>query len=213
MTTYASEKIKCSICGAVNEYSVLMSTNSFGSPDLDLRPPEMKRSTIGTWVQECPRCGYVAHRVDDDSSVDIEWIKSDDYFTCNGISFISDLAKRFYRHYMISIRDNKKEDACFALIHAAWACDDTGDRTNAVTCRKMAVPLIGQLIDNNHKNKENLRLMKADLLRRSCQFEKMIKEYSDVTFDEDIMNKVLAFEVEKAKKKDGECYTVRDVLG
>lgn len=37
---------KCAVCGKESEQITLASTNTFGSPDLDLRPPEMKRSTM-----------------------------------------------------------------------------------------------------------------------------------------------------------------------
>ena len=44
MTTMMREKSKCAIRKAVNEYSVITSTNTFGGgPDLDLRPAEMQR--------------------------------------------------------------------------------------------------------------------------------------------------------------------------
>lgn len=36
-----------------------MSYSIFGYPDLDFRPSEMLRGTMGCWVQECPYCGYI----------------------------------------------------------------------------------------------------------------------------------------------------------
>src|SRR5512136_2743094 len=49
---------KCAICGVKNKYFEVMSTNTFGYPDLDSRPSEMSRSTMNLWIQKCPRCGY-----------------------------------------------------------------------------------------------------------------------------------------------------------
>ncbi|MBR4908658.1 MAG: hypothetical protein IKZ43_06585 [Acidaminococcaceae bacterium] len=46
MTTMFRQKYKCAVCGAEQEFYGIASTNSFGSPDLDLRPPEMQRSTM-----------------------------------------------------------------------------------------------------------------------------------------------------------------------
>ena len=60
MTTMFRQKYKCAVCGTEKEFYGIASTNSFGSPDLDLRPPEMQRSTMGQWIQQCPKCGYVS---------------------------------------------------------------------------------------------------------------------------------------------------------
>ena len=58
MTTFYEEEQSCALCGAKSEHTSIGSTNSFGPQDLDLRPPEMERSTMAYWVQECPDCGY-----------------------------------------------------------------------------------------------------------------------------------------------------------
>ena len=42
--------ITCPICEHEFEIYQLASTNQMGSPDLDLRPPEMARSTMDTWT-------------------------------------------------------------------------------------------------------------------------------------------------------------------
>src|SRR5690349_6640199 len=60
MTTIIPQTITCSFCHTPSEQNLIGSTNSFGAPDLDTRPPEMMRSTMPLWVQECPHCGYVA---------------------------------------------------------------------------------------------------------------------------------------------------------
>ena len=63
MTTQNSVTIICTLCNKENEFTEIMSSNEFGSPDLDTRPPEMMRSTIFTWVQQCSRCGYCASNI------------------------------------------------------------------------------------------------------------------------------------------------------
>ena len=123
-TTIARRKYKCFVCGAEHEYSVIQSTNAFGSSDLDLRPPEMQRSTMRFWVQECPSCGYAASKVSDSCDVPAEFLKSKEYISCEGITFTSDLAKRFYRQYMILRESKKLPGAFYAVLHAAWSCDD-----------------------------------------------------------------------------------------
>jgi hypothetical protein len=58
MTTYAEETVVCGACGHAFTHGALNSTNAFGSPDLDPRPPEMQRSTMHAWIHRCPSCGY-----------------------------------------------------------------------------------------------------------------------------------------------------------
>ena len=43
MTSFTEIIEKCGICGTFTKHMVMLSTNSFGSPDLDLRPPGMER--------------------------------------------------------------------------------------------------------------------------------------------------------------------------
>ena len=47
MTTLVTEERKCVLCGKTNKHEIWISTNGFGAADLDTRPPEMMRSTIG----------------------------------------------------------------------------------------------------------------------------------------------------------------------
>ena len=211
MTTMMREKSKCAICKAVNEYSVITSTNTFGGgPDLDLRPAEMQRSTMGAWVQVCPNCGYVSANISDKHHVTKKWLQSENYLTCDGIDFASDLAKAFYRYYLINLEDKETEDAFFAILHCAWACDDKMDIENAKHCRELAIPLADELIAADFRNKDNLLVLKSDLMRRAGQFDELIEQYADVSFDDDLLDKILAFQIGKAKEKDDGCYRVED---
>ncbi|MGN0701942.1 MAG: hypothetical protein ACI4KL_02045 [Lentihominibacter sp.] len=211
MTSCFSEEYTCSVCGAKNKYRVIASTNALGSADLDLRPPEMQRSTMGMWVQECPDCGYVSGQVSDESTVTKQWLQSEEYVTCNGIDFKSDSAKKFFKYYMINLEDENQEDSFFAILHAAWACDDANDSENAKCCRKLAIPIAEELVDKKVDNADAILLMKADLLRRAEDFEALISEYCDIKFDNDIMNDILTFQLKKAGEKDSLCYRVEDV--
>lgn len=60
MTTFIEAIVTCACCGTATRRSLLGSTNAFGSPDLDTRPPPMQRDTLHTWVQHCGHCGYCA---------------------------------------------------------------------------------------------------------------------------------------------------------
>lgn len=212
MSSISMMELKCSVCGATNEYTVLLSTNTFGGgPDLDLRPAEMQRSTMHLWVHECPECGFISGDVTDLTTVTREWLRSEEYLSANGISFSSELAKRFYKYYMINLADENPQDAFYALLHAAWSCDDSNDEANAKYCRELAISLVSELIEKSSQDKDTLLVTKADLLRRSGQFDTLIREYASINFDDELLNQIIAFEIDKAKEQDTKCYRVEDV--
>ncbi len=211
MTTMKPRFFKCAVCGAEEMFYMLTSTNQFGSPDLDLRPAEMARSTMDQWVQECPSCGYVARYIMvDPGKVTREYLQSPEYAGCDGLQFKSDLAARFYRLSRVSLINGKTPDAYNALVHAAWACDDEQDENNAVHCRKAAIELADEIIDSMAagNEKQDKLLQKADLLRRSGQFERLIREYSEQQVQEEFYRPLFAFELDAARRKDTACHTI-----
>lgn len=204
-------EIICAVCGKKSTQTALASTNRFGPPDLDLRPPEMERSTMEWWIQECPYCGYVAKDISNETSITKEWLKNREYFSCENQPFKSNLAQKFYKQYMIAIKDEKNEAAFHSAIYAAWACDDVQDADNAIFCRKKALELFEKLIIEQEE-KEIFLLIRADLLRRTRQFDLLIVEYKEEDFSEEELRKIVAFQIKKAKQQDTACYTMADVL-
>ena len=119
MTTMMKVEEKCSVCGKISSFSVLSSSNSMGSPDLDLRPAPMYRYTINLWIHECPDCGYVAHDLSEEAPVPHEWLKTEEYRGCDGISFVSGLAEMFYKGIRYTCTPAKKEtpSISFTALH------------------------------------------------------------------------------------------------
>ncbi len=239
MTTMMRRICTCSVCGAENEISVLGSTNAFGSPDLDFRPAQMLRGTMYLWLQECRGCGYVSKDISAPAGLTRFWLKSQEYLTCDGIPFSSDLAKRFYREYLISAKEKRMEDSFFAILHAAWACDDLIDVENAMLCRKKALSILNGPLhsiwasadEKGEKNEDivahlrkrlrgqspnkgrSFMVMRADIMRRAGLFDELIEEYDSVHFREDNLNQIIRFQIERAKEKDAACYRIQDVTG
>ena len=202
------------MCGETHEFHVIGSTNTFGgTPDLDLRPPEMRRSTMSHWVQECPTCGYVSSCIDAETTIDAKFLKTPEYLTCDGVNFESALAARFYKYYKISLRDGKPRNAFFAILHAAWACDDYRDDANAAHCRQLSLSLLSGMMDSAADEKETLSLIQADIMRRAGLFDEMKSRYADVRYSQNLLNQILEFELSCAEKRDAGCYTVSDVTG
>ena len=188
------------------------STNAFGSPDLDLRPPEMERSTMNVWIQECENCHYVSLNLSEKCPVPVSYIRSDGYLNCDGYAFKSDLARRFYRQHKIKMLAGDLQQAFDALLYAAWVCDDAQDKANAKAMRELCIPLATFLISTEEKKRDNLLLIKADLLRRAGRFDDLLAEYENVRFNDDVMNNVLKFQLLKAKERDDACYTIEQAV-
>ena len=211
MTMINDIERECSVCGEKSMQPTLMSTNSWGYPDLDLRPPEMQRSTMHVWIQECPNCGYVAGRLTDELEIPKDFLKSDEYLNCEGNDFKSDLSKRFYKLHMIGRESGNVEKAFYGLRNCIWECDDVQDEL-AVEMRKRAVELADELFKRDTEDKELIILMKADFLRRSGQFDRLIEEYENITLDDGNSDRVLRYQIEKAKEQDDECYTTEEIF-
>lgn len=211
MTMIHEFEKKCSVCGETSMHPVLMSTNSWGAPDLDLRPAPMQRDTMDTWLDECPHCGYVAPDLENETAISAQFLETEEYLTCEGNDFKNNLSKRFFRCYLISKSLNEPRSEFYALLHCAWTCDDADDEL-AVKIRKMSLDAFEKFETDDENEKKNLQILKADLLRRSLQFERLIDEYENFTIDDELLYSIIRFQLEHAIKKDGACYTVEDVV-
>lgn len=209
MSTMREISVKCAVCKKSSEQTVMTSTNQFGSPDLDLRPAPMARSTMYLWVEKCPHCGFVASSLDSAKPVPLAWLESESYKSCDGNRFASSLATLFYQQYSLASQMGETEEAYRAALRAAWACDDRREKGKAVLCRRLALARLDELLTKKSKD-ENLWVIRADILRRTGAFEQLIEEYGDKRFSKEILNQIIAFQLRKAREKDTVCYTVSD---
>lgn len=212
MTIIDNFKIECSVCGEASEQPVLSSTNAFGYPDLDFRPPEMQRSTMFAWIQECPNCGYVAGNLADELEIPRDFLESDSYIHCDGFNFKSYLAEKFYKRYLISKKSNDLSRSLTNLQCCAWKCDDAEDPL-ASDVRNMGIEIIDELIAGGDEESECLQLIKADFLRRCGKFDELISEFEGVRLDDEQYNLVVQYQIEKAQAKDDTCYTSEEIFG
>lgn len=218
MTTIYEKEITCSVCGKKSEHVGIGSTNTFGPPDLDTRPPEMERSTIHAWVQRCPHCGYCASTIADDSHIAHSIINSREYQSQLEFPDHPELANSFLCKAMIEKEDGALSQSAWSAIHAAWACDDSGDRNSAKKCRVKAVELIKLATSNGEKltDQEGAEVaITVDLLRRSEQFDEASHFIDNKHHEirEDIIRDIMKFEKELICRSDILCHTISEVLG
>lgn len=208
MTTIDTITTKCPVCGRDVDQNFIMSTNAFGYADLDLRPPEMQRSTMYIMTSMCD-CGNVFFGPEITGNKEL--VESKSYQSCDGIDF-SRRGMMYYRLYLISKDQIDIEGEFFNLLRCAWACDDDEDE-NSVTVRKMAIEVLDEIMEFEEERDDNHILLKADLLRRSRQFDKLIEEFKDIKFEDETYQKIMDFQLEKANEEDDSCYTVGDAIG
>lgn len=218
MTKIFQSTRTCFVCGAKSKHMDLASSNSYGSPDLDLRRPGMIRYTMGQWVQECPDCGYVARDLEEKNPLGKVKVKAvmatPAYRNGAPFKFSSAQAKIFYRKYLLDLAHGNSEQSLHSLLCCVWSCDDDEDEDAAKAVRKFALPLLNQLIDSATDDKKYIFLLiRADFLRRSHQFAKVVKLYTGQQFPEPNQNAMCAFQLDRAKAKDDRCYQIKDALG
>ena len=205
MTVLINVDVTCAVCGSTHTFIEAGSTNAFGPADLDGRPPEMARSTMFTWVQRCPSCGYCAHTISEKTKIKQEMLESESYQTCEGNDIKSGLGENFYRAAMILQEEGNIEKAAYMLICCAWASDDEGDNETAKTCRLKAEELLRRI--PGHKDEESRMNLRMDLLRRAGQFETVLSEFKDSNFKDRVCRKYAEAELRLAEKRDDSRHT------
>ncbi|QEG24344.1 hypothetical protein [Mariniblastus fucicola] len=174
MTTYFSETQICCICGSENECSMLGSTNTMGSPDLDLRPPPMERETMHVWFQECHSCHYVSVDLAQESENAKSIVDSEPYQAMISRSEIPEIARRFALCALLNAHD--REIAATALLRAAWSCDDADADELAKSFRNQSADLLVKMQPfEDSEEQATLATTLVDVLRRAERFEEASK--------------------------------------
>ena len=205
MTTLFHSSKKCGCCGKQINVLEVGSTNAFGSCDLDMRPPEMKRSAMFHFMQFCEHCGYAALDIEEQMPMSDE-LKE---ILCEKISS-GDTIKVFERAAKIAaLKGNTKEKIDYLYLIAAWAADDQNDNATATLLRKKI--LANHLQEEELSPEELLQLI--DVARRcgekkaAAQFLKQL----DRCETEPLLKRIAAFQKKLIQNGDTACYTVENV--
>ena len=216
MTTLFTEKIICSICNQNNDQDVIGSSSSFGSMDTDTRPPEMERSTMPFWVQECINCGYcstdLSNRIDDSE----KHIKQEEYINIRNNEGYPELARQFLCNAYLLKESKEFENAGYRYLNAAWVCDDIKIKPKSIICRKEALKMFELNIENNELSDDDIsskRLLMTDIARRAEMFEQADYHKND-GYDkttDDFLLKIFNFQEKLIRKKDSGCHNLEEV--
>ena len=205
MTTIWEKQMTCAVCGHTFEGRILTSTNSMGLPDLDLRPAEMARSTLGMEITVCPNCHYVAYDISEPVSEETKnFVLSDAEFQTDYWTY----SVKAYRNLIhIAVLEERFHDAFWAYLKAAWV-DEGRDRLRPSPIRNEVLEFFIQHEEELEFDDDTRICMKADLLRRTSRFKEVIALVQSSTPSERQTDVILHFQKHLAEKEDAGCYTV-----
>jgi hypothetical protein len=64
---------------------------------------------------------------------------------------------------------------------------------------------------DSFKMKDSFMVIRADLLRKTRQYDRLLREYTDIHFEDGFLNEIIAFELKLARNEDNSTYTVADI--
>ena len=226
MTSYDHDLIACPVCAHSFEQMVLASTNTFGgSMDLDTRPPEMERSTMGSWTRVCPECDarwcdWTSDFADvllADPAFALEVIESEEYKAELARDDCPDLASDLRAAALLAERTGELVEAGWCMLYAAWQCDDAEASDEAGLARVRAANLFTRARDAGVPLAEDPgagEAILADAYRRAGRHEQAIAECDrGIEADAvDVIRVVLDCERALARRGDTACYTLEDAM-
>ena len=211
MTTLAKRTVACGSCGRLSDQTVLNSTNAFGSPDLDLRPPEMQRSTMPFWLQRCPHCGYCAPELEK-APADPRVLVSEPYRSALQRGDVPELAQRFLA-YALTLSPSDPAAAGQVLLRAAWVCDDARRHEQADECRRRAAEMFKQRKPFSGEEGVTIGAVLVDVLRRAGQFADAKSECSALLGAPEVsglLRDVLEYQQRLIEREDRRAHSVSE---
>ncbi len=213
-----NEDVECCICGEKSNHMVIASTNSFGSPDLDTRPPMMRRSTIYNSIQRCPSCGYCSPDLSECSNMTKKIVNSKEYQNIIVSSEMPEIAASFLALSYEKEKQQDYSDSAWRAINAAWICDDENKLELSTKCRRQAVTLIANANKYGQKIADQAGVSEAitiDLMRRSGMYKEALELSATMKAEdiEEIIMQVIQYEVKLIAKQDIGAHTVSEALG
>lgn len=204
------KEFNCSVCGTKSEHTVITKIQAEGVPDMDLRPPEPHRCTMEYWVMECPECGYCNGSIETALNTDKSYLDSKEYKAVGGLETENPLVSKFVRKALVCLKNRDYAEAVQSYLYGAWVCDDTDNVETAKECRTEAL----SIMENSKVIEDvNFYLLRADLLRRNGQFEKVISDYSEKFFESPFMLLASQYQVKLSRDKDDSVHKMSEIPG
>ena len=132
---------RCAVCGTGSRQPPFRPNPPEQAPDLDLRPGEPLRSTMGAWLQQCPHCGYAAPDITRAHPAAAQAVAAAPFRALVNDSSHPLLARRFLGWALVLEESGALHAAAEATLQAAWVADDERQPELARAWRLDAVAL------------------------------------------------------------------------
>ncbi|MCM1315210.1 MAG: DUF2225 domain-containing protein [Prevotella sp.] len=204
------KKVICSVCGKESSHTVIKKVQAGGVPELDLRPDGEHRNSMEYWIMECPECSYCNGSLEIPLDADHSYLESKEYTTLGGLETENVIVSRFVRKALVNLKNRDYNEAVKSYLYSAWVFDDEENTASATECRREAISIME---NSNLLESDDMMLLKADLLRRTGQFDKVISEYGEKYFDNPLMLLVSQYEVKLSKDGDSSAHKMSEIPG
>jgi len=177
----------------------------------------MYRWTMHTWIQRCPSCAYCSR----------DAAKFDDRFrpVIDSFSYRSqltdarypELASTFICAGMLAEEVERRDDAGWAYLHAAWTLDDANKDELARVWRSKAADQFLDLLNVGHsfaKQPGASEAIVTDCLRRAGRGPEALRVIERALSQsyEDIIHKILALQRSLIERADTSRHLIKDAL-
>ncbi len=217
MTRVEMTTVNCALCGASNEVRVLLSTNRFGSPDLDFRPPRMARGALAYRVFRCHNCGFSGCDLSQSVNGDAAIVEGDEYQAVLRGS-LPQLAKTCVCAALLDQNRGEKQGEGAMWLRAAWICDDERETTFATEFRNRSAAAMEAFLQECGVNTDPggslaIKLVLVDVLRRAREFD-AAKEHCWALLSQDLDETpalLARFQATLIEAKDASCHQIAEV--
>lgn len=214
MTIMTKVERECHVCGDRHTYVVVMSTSTYGYPDLDHRPGGFARHDGQLGIGRCEQCGYRDFFFSDPQEGAAEAIRSEAYRQATEIPG-PELARDWHCYSVLSELAGDRLAAGWGDLRAAWACDDTGAEEASRVFRATAVKNFSAYLATSAPSQDDrveLMIVLLDLQRRIGNFEDAaatIKELEGLA-ETDEVRAIVALQSFLIKSQDIRSFTLED---
>ncbi|WP_353210180.1 hypothetical protein [Rhodovarius sp.] len=211
-TTHRSPpgEVTCAVCGSESRQVMFRAGAPEQAPDLDLRPGEPLRSTMGHWLQQCPRCGYAAPDISQARPSAARVVGAAPFRSLVSEVAHPPLSRRFLAWAHVLEETGAMHEAAEAMLQAAWTADDLNRQDLARNWRLEAVALwrSGPGLDAE----QQVRVV--DALRRAEAWDGAADAIAAMLRDQppEAVRQVLALESRLVESSDARRHTVASAL-
>jgi hypothetical protein len=212
MTIVRDQTVTCAICGHSQTASVLISTNTFGSADLDTRPPGHAGWALLRCIMRCDSCGYCAPNIGQVP----EALRPGQIPRDPDGPVGPSVAQRWDSWSRVNETVRDHATAARAALCAAWASDDAQDAAASEHYRLRAAEQFRLAKAKSQSFAENPiaeELIRADVLRRAGQFESALASLAHLPEPTpETLRSVASFERALLSRTDSSQYTIADAI-